>query len=90
MRLNATTVFPHAMAFAAARDLAAVKAEGAITAREARAVGIQWVFYPVADVNNNADNPIINIRSFGENPTEVARYVDAFIEGAIPTRTTWC
>ena len=82
MRLNATTVFPHAMAFAAAQDLAAVKAEGAITAREARSVGIQWVFYPVADVNNNADNPIINIRSFGENPIEVARYVDAFIEGA--------
>ena len=82
MRLNSTTVFPHAMAFAAAGDLAAVKAEGEITAREARAVGIQWVFYPVADVNNNADNPIINIRSFGENPIEVSKYVDAFIEGA--------
>ncbi len=82
MRLNATTVFPHAMAFAAAQDLAAVRAEGEITAHEARAVGIQWVFYPVADVNNNADNPIINIRSFGENPAEVSRYVDAFIEGA--------
>ncbi len=82
MRLNNTTVFPHAMAFAGAQDLAAVKVEGEITAREARAVGIHWVFYPVADVNNNADNPIINIRSFGENPLEVSKYVDAFIEGA--------
>ncbi|MDQ6676643.1 MAG: hypothetical protein M3Z09_05040 [Acidobacteriota bacterium] len=82
MRLNASTVFPHAMAFAAARDPAAVRTEGVVTAREARAVGIHWVFYPVADVNNNPDNPIINIRSFGENPDEVSTYVDAFIEGA--------
>jgi beta-N-acetylhexosaminidase len=82
MRLNSTTVFPHAMAFAAAHDPAAVRYEGEITAREARAVGIQWVFFPVADVNNNPDNPIINIRSFGENPEEVATYVDAYIEGA--------
>lgn len=82
MRLNSTTVFPHAMAFAAAHDTAAVRFEGEITAREARAVGIQWVFFPVADVNNNPDNPIINIRSFGENPEDVASYVDAYIEGA--------
>ena len=82
MRLNATTVFPHAMAFAAAQDPGAARMEGEITAREARAVGIHWVFYPVADVNNNPDNPIINIRSFGENPVEVSKYVDAFIEGA--------
>jgi len=82
MRLNATTVFPHAMAFAAAQDPGAAKTEGEVTAREARAVGIHWVFYPVADVNNNPDNPIINIRSFGENPAEVSKYVDAFIDGA--------
>ena len=82
MRLNATTVFPHAMAFAAAQEPAAARTEGEVTAREARAVGIHWVFYPVADVNNNPDNPIINIRSFGEDPVEVSKYVDAFIEGA--------
>jgi len=82
MRLNATTVFPHAMAFAAAGNPAAARMEGEVTAREARAVGIHWVFYPVADVNNNPDNPIINIRSFGENPRDVAAYADAFIEGA--------
>ncbi len=82
MRLNATTVFPHAMAFAAAQEPSAARTEGEVTAREARAVGIHWVFYPVADVNNNPDNPIINIRSFGEDPAEVSKYVDAFIEGA--------
>ena len=45
-------------------------------------MGVQWVYYPDADVNNNPDNPIINIRSFGENPQDVAAYVKAFIEGA--------
>ena len=81
MRLNHTTVFPHAMAFTAGGDPGSARAEGAITAREARAVGIHWVFYPVADVNSNPDNPIINIRSFGENPADVSRYATAFIEG---------
>ncbi len=82
MRVNDTTVFPHAMAFAAAGDPALTRYEGEVTAREARALGIQWIFYPDADVNNNPDNPIINIRSFGENPQVVSRNVEAFIEGA--------
>ncbi len=82
MRVEGTTVFPHAMAFGAAGDPELVRAEGEITAREARALGVQWLFYPVADVNNNPDNPIINIRSFGENPAAVAANVKAFIEGA--------
>ena len=63
MRLTATTIFPHAMAFAAARDPEATRIEGEITAKESRAMGFQWLFYPDADVNNNPDNPIINIRS---------------------------
>ncbi len=88
MRLDETTVFPHAMAFTAGRDPSAEKFEGEVTAREARAVGIQWVFYPVADVNNNPDNPIINIRSFGENPEDVSTYTDAFIEGAQADKKT--
>ena len=82
MRVNGTTVFPHAMAFAAAGDPALTRYEGEVTAKESRAIGVQWVFYPDADVNNNPDNPIINIRSFGENPQVVARHVEAFIEGA--------
>ena len=82
MRVNGTTIFPHAMAFGAAGDPALTRYEGEVTAREARALGVQWVYYPVADVNNNPDNPIINIRSFGENPEQVAAHVRAFIEGA--------
>ena len=82
MRLEGTTVFPHAMAFTAGGNPAAARFEGEVTAREARAIGINWVFYPVADVNNNPDNPIINLRSFGENPEEVSEYVQAFIAGA--------
>jgi len=82
MRVDATTVFPHAMAFTASRDPKEASIEGEITAREARAVGVQWLFFPDADVNNNPDNPIINIRSYGENPDDVSAFVSAFIAGA--------
>lgn len=82
MRVDATTVFPHAMAFTASRDPKEAQVEGEITAREARALGVQWLFFPDADVNNNPDNPIINIRSYGENPDDVSAFVSAFIKGA--------
>ena len=82
MRVNETTPFPHAMAFGAAGDPELARYEGEITAREARALGVQWVLFPVADVNSNPDNPVINIRSYGENPQAVAAMVKAFIEGA--------
>ena len=82
MRVDATTVFPNAMAFGATGDPELSRFEGLVTAREARALGIHWVYFPVADVNNNPDNPIINIRSYGENPKDVAAHVTAFIEGA--------
>lgn len=82
MRVDATTVFPHAMAFTASRDPNEARLEGEITAREARAVGVQWLLFPDADVNNNPDNPIINIRSYGENPGDVSAFASAFIAGA--------
>ncbi len=82
MRVNSTTAWPYSMAFGAAQDLTAVGQEGADTARDARAMGVNWIFAPVADVNNNPDNPIINIRSFGENPAEVSNFVQAYIAGA--------
>ena len=82
MRVTGGTRFPHSMAFAAAGDLAATRFEGLTAAREARALGIHWIFAPVADVNNNPLNPIINLRSYGEDPDQVSRYVSAFIEGA--------
>ena len=82
MRVANTTKFPHAMAYGAARDYAATKLIGMATAREARALGVHWIFAPDSDVNNNPDNPIINTRSYGEKPEEVARHVRAFIQGA--------
>jgi beta-N-acetylhexosaminidase len=82
LRLESRTEFPHLMAFAATRDPALSRREGEITARQARALGVPWILAPVADVNNNPDNPIINIRSYSENPEEVSAHVRAFIEGA--------
>jgi beta-N-acetylhexosaminidase len=89
MRVEGTTVFPHAMAFGATGNPAYSRYEGEVTAREARALGVHWIFYPVADVNNNPDNPIINIRSFGENPEAVAAQVRAYIEGAHSDRKNY-
>jgi beta-N-acetylhexosaminidase len=82
MRVDGMTLFPHAMALAAAGDPQATKYMGEITARDSRALGIHWIFFPVADVNSNPDNPIINIRSFGESPRQVSEHVRAFIQGA--------
>src|SRR6266446_4862515 len=82
MRVNGSTKFPYNMAFAAARDVEASRFEGRMTAREARALGVHWVLAPVADVNNNPDNPVINIRAYSENPEEVAEHVAAYIDGA--------
>ncbi|WP_321475384.1 glycoside hydrolase family 3 N-terminal domain-containing protein [uncultured Paludibaculum sp.] len=82
MRMTSTTEFPHLMAYGAANDVQATFQLGKATAREARAMGVQWVFAPDADVNNNPDNPVINTRSFSENPQVVAAHVKAFIEGA--------
>ncbi len=82
MRLNGVTAFPHAMAFGAAGKVANAELFGRITAEEARAIGVQWNFFPDADVNSNPANPIINTRSFGESPEQVSDYVAAYIRGA--------
>ena len=77
-----TVSLPYAMAIGATRSPAAARFLGEVTAREGRALGIHWAFAPVADVNNNPANPIINIRSFGEDPGLVSRLTRAFIAGA--------
>jgi beta-N-acetylhexosaminidase len=82
MRVTSGARFPYNMAIGAGGDADAARFEGEVTAREARALGVHWIFAPVADVNNNPDNPVINVRSFGENPDEVAKYVAAYIDGA--------
>jgi beta-N-acetylhexosaminidase len=82
MRLNGTTVFPHAMAFGATGKADNAEAFGRITALEARAIGVHWNLFPDADVNSNPANPIINTRSFGEDPRQVGDFVAAYIRGA--------
>src|SRR3989475_6351734 len=81
MRLDEGTSFPTAMAVAAGGDSNDAYTMGKITALEARAVGVHWIYAPDADVNNNPGNPIINTRSFGEDPARVAEFVSAFVRG---------
>ena len=82
MRLMGTTVFPHAMAFGGDGKAEDAETFGRITAEESRAIGIHWNFFPDADVNSNPANPIINTRSFGEDPKQVGDLVAAYIKGA--------
>jgi beta-N-acetylhexosaminidase len=82
MRLHGVTVFPHAMAFGADGNLADAEAFGRITGQEARALGVEWNFFPVADVNSNPANPIINTRAFGGDPRQVGALASAYIKGA--------
>lgn len=81
-RLVGGTLFPVNMAIAAAGGPALAREAGRLTAVEARAAGIHMAFAPVADVNVNPSNPVINTRSYGADPAKVAACVAAFIEGA--------
>lgn len=82
MRFDDTVNFPWNMAVGATGNPDYARRQGEITAREARALGVHQIFAPVVDVNNNAANPVINVRSYGEDPAEVARFAAAFTEGA--------
>ncbi|MBP9111049.1 MAG: glycoside hydrolase family 3 C-terminal domain-containing protein, partial [Pyrinomonadaceae bacterium] len=75
------TNFPWAMAVAATGNPEFARRMGVVTGREAKAIGIRHVYAPVLDVNNNAANPVINVRSFSEDPNDVARFGTAFAEG---------
>src|SRR5208337_1972023 len=81
-RLNDVTSFPHPMAFGATGNVEFAREAGRITAQESRAIGVQWNWFPIADVNSNPANPIINTRSFGEDPKQVGDFVAAYIRGA--------
>ena len=81
MRLDEGTSFPNQMAIAAGGDPRDAYTMGKITALEARQAGVQWIYAPVADVNNNPANPIINTRSFGEDPARVAEFVSSYVRG---------
>jgi beta-N-acetylhexosaminidase len=81
MRVVGATAFPMIMAAGATGDERDAYTIGRVAALEGRAVGIHVNFAPDADVNNNPLNPIINIRSFGEDPRAVARLVRAYVRG---------
>ena len=82
MRFDDTVNFPWNMAVGATGNTEYARRQGALTAREARALGVTQIFAPVVDVNNNAANPVINVRSYGEDPQAVAAMGAAFITGA--------
>jgi beta-N-acetylhexosaminidase len=82
MRLNGVTIFPHAMAFGATGKPELAERFGQIVAEESRAIGVEWNLFPDADVNSNPANPVINTRSFGEDPKTVGAMASAYIRGA--------
>jgi len=95
-RFAGATWFPPPMAIGAVASTNITQAQyyaeqmGAIIAQEALAIGINWVLAPVVDVNNNPDNPVINVRALGELPEIVSQLASAFIQGAqkYPVLTT--
>ena len=81
MQMKYGTPFTTNMALGATGDTEAAYRQGKVIAEEARAIGVNWLYGPVADINNNPDNPVINIRSFGEDPRRVAEFVAAMVRG---------
>ena len=75
------TEFPPPMALASLGDPAVVRWAASVTAQEARAVGINWIFAPVADLDVLPENPIVQTRAFGADPNDVATCVRQWIEG---------
>jgi beta-glucosidase-like glycosyl hydrolase/CubicO group peptidase (beta-lactamase class C family) len=86
-RIDNATGFPHAMALGSANNVSYAYKMGKAISIESRLLGVHWNFAPVADINNNPLNPIINIRSFSENKYEVTKFIQAFIKGANEERT---
>ena len=75
------TLFPSNMAVAATGDKNYSYLQGKITAIEAKSIGVNFILAPVLDINNNKNNPIINFRSYGDNPEVVSEYGLSFIKG---------
>ncbi|MGQ0561428.1 MAG: glycoside hydrolase family 3 N-terminal domain-containing protein [Gemmatimonadota bacterium] len=80
------TAFPFNMGIGATGTPALADTAGRITGTEARAVGINWIFAPVLDLNTDPANPIVNVRAYGSNSDDVARFGAAFIRGATRAR----
>ena len=79
--LGGAVVFPPQMALGATGDTALAYEQGRVTAVEGRALGVHVAYAPILDVNNNPANPVINTRSYGEDPALAARLGAAFVRG---------
>jgi beta-N-acetylhexosaminidase len=83
MRITGTNVFPHSMAIGATNNPDYAYKIGKAIANEASMLGVNINFAPVADINNNPENPVINLRSFSENKDIVCEFCSAFIKGSL-------
>ncbi|MFA6572139.1 MAG: glycoside hydrolase family 3 N-terminal domain-containing protein [Bacteroidota bacterium] len=81
MRFSDGTSFPHAYALGKCNDETITMQVAEAIAKEAKAIGVNWNFAPVCDINSNPLNPIINIRAFGENDDIVSKHANAYISG---------
>ncbi|OGU60190.1 MAG: hypothetical protein A2X64_02985 [Ignavibacteria bacterium GWF2_33_9] len=90
MRLSEGTEFPHMMALGAAGKTEYTKKCAALIALEAKVIGAHWNLAPVADINNNPQNPVINVRSFGDTSDIVSQNVKAYIEGTQNEKVLAC
>jgi beta-glucosidase-like glycosyl hydrolase/CubicO group peptidase (beta-lactamase class C family) len=89
-RLSGATELGNQMLVGATGSAALAEAMGRVTGEEAKALGFHFVFAPVLDVNSNPANPIINVRSFGEDPELVAKLGCAFARGVRSTGLIPC
>ena len=90
MRLTEGTSFPHAMALGKTHKPDNSRLVGKAIAKESKSIGINWNLAPVCDINSNPKNPIINIRSFGEDAETVSEHSSAYIEGTQSEKVVAC
>ncbi len=90
MRLQGGTAFPHAMALGIADNPEVTEQIGRAIAVESRTIGVHWNLSPVCDINSNPKNPIINIRSFGENKEIVTKHSLSYISGTQSEKVLAC
>jgi beta-glucosidase-like glycosyl hydrolase len=90
MRLTEGTEFPHLMAMGKYDNEEHTLRMASLIAQESKAIGAYWNLAPVADINNNPENPVINIRSFGETPELVSKHTVAYIDGTQSEKVLAC
>ena len=83
MRMNASNTFPHSMAVGSTYNSDFAYQTGKATAIEALMLGVNFNFAPVADINNNPENPVINLRSYSEDKDLVTDFCKAYVKGSI-------